>query len=132
LRRGNFVELTQSAHDTLIGQTDTHLRNHFGTQNLLDKIKALADSVYADSSYVLRINDMSLVWGGPFDCKADYRWNTPHEEHREGASVDISDVDNNKKKKIGKVYFEDRIMRAPFFGKVGYEPKLNHFHVTFR
>ena len=32
---------------------------------------------------------MSLSYGGPFDCKSNYRWNTPHQNHREGNNVDV-------------------------------------------
>ena len=87
---GNFEELTEGDHYDLVGWTTTHHRNHYGTSTLIKKLRALADSLYKDSSYVIQINDMSLIYGGPFDCNEKYLWDTPHETHRQGVNADIS------------------------------------------
>jgi hypothetical protein len=89
VRVQGLMELTASPHDTLIGQTDRHPSNHFGTKKTIDNLKMLADSAHAHSSWILQYNDISLINGGPFDCKAEYRWNTPHQTHREGRNVDM-------------------------------------------
>ncbi|NIR50988.1 hypothetical protein GWO43_20475 [candidate division KSB1 bacterium] len=42
---------------------------------MVTKLQALADTVYADSSFVLRINDMSLQFGGPFEIRNESELN---------------------------------------------------------
>ncbi len=39
---------------------------------------------------IMRLNDMSLPWGGLFDIDID--WSTPHSLHRVGKSVDIENI----------------------------------------
>lgn len=133
LKIGDFELLQDGAHYDLVGSfgepgvSSEHIFNHNGTSDFVSKIKALADSVYADSSYVLRINDMSLKLGGPFDINND--WDTPHVTHREGVQADIDDVDANGKKLLLQ-YLESFIKNPPFFGNILDEG--NHFHVTLR
>jgi len=39
---------------------------------------------------IMRLNDMSLAWGGLFDFKGD--WKKPHASHRFGTDVDIENI----------------------------------------
>ncbi len=133
LKIGDFELLQDGANYNLVGSfgepgvSSQHIVNHHGTPTFVSKIKALADSVYADSSYVLRINDMSLKFGGPFDINND--WDTPHETHREGVQADIDDVDANGTR-IDADYLRRRVKKKPFGGN--FLDEGNHFHVTIR
>jgi hypothetical protein len=109
------------------GVTSRHRDNHFGTETLIAKVRALADIVYRDSAYVLRINDISLPWGGVFDIQNN--WSTPHSGHRVGVNVDIDEIDTNKKE-IDLKYFQEKVENPPFNGRLRNEG--NHFHITFR
>ncbi len=94
----------------LVGDTTTHPDNHYGTQELINAIKSVAkaygeacdngefdikgkrpEGVYKK----LRVNDMSLQYGGRFDWKATLM--SPHEEHMFGEEVDISSKNMNSK-----------------------------------
>jgi hypothetical protein len=91
LKMRNFVELTEGDHYVLIGANaggSLHSMNHFGETTLINVLKELADTAYSEQSYKLRFNDMSLIYGGPFDITNN--WNTPHQNHREGVSIDVS------------------------------------------
>ncbi len=132
LKITGLQELTDGEHYDLVGAfgepgvTSRHRRNHYGTSRLNSKLISLADSVFADSSLILRINDISLQFGGPFDI--DNNWNTPHEKHRAGVSVDIDNVDHNRRN-INLKYLEERVKNDPFKGTL--TNHRNHFHVTF-
>ncbi|HEY4612947.1 MAG TPA: hypothetical protein VII11_08200, partial [Bacteroidota bacterium] len=137
LRIAEFTELTQGSHYELTGAfgdpgvTSEHRKNHQGTSVLVNTLKALADTIYAAKAYKLRINDMSLAWGGPFDIRNN--WNTPHQTHREGTNADIDDFardSNNQMRVITKVQLVD------WLKKVNNRPRVidegNHFHITTR
>ncbi len=132
LKMGDFELLTRGEHYRLIGAygqpgvNSRHSINHYGTATLVKKLKALADTVYARSGYVLRINDMSLIYGGPFDIENN--WNTPHETHREGIDADIDDMSADGRH-IPRKYLEDIVVWT--FGGDFLDEK-NHYHVTFR
>jgi hypothetical protein len=129
LQFSGLEELTEGDHYELYGTKPIHPRNHYGTATLVTKLKALADSVYADSSWVLRYNDMSLVNGGPFDFTES--WNTPHQLHRQGVSVDVSDTDAGGHR-INAHRLMDIVTKPPFSGGFSYEKALRHFHITLR
>lgn len=72
--------------------TSLHFRNHYGTTGLIQAIRNIAASYDSLNSGVrLRINDMSLEFGGLFDI--GNKWMTglkeAHAEHRIGESADI-------------------------------------------
>lgn len=80
-----------------IGGTEWHLgppknvldHNHWGVNSLIRAIIQLSSSWYGLFSNVpkLQINDMSLPYGGKFDCFE--RWKIGHSNHRIGENVDI-------------------------------------------
>ncbi len=135
LKMGDFSELTEGEHYVLTGANaggSQHSKNHFGNPSLLNHLEILADTVYAKKKYRLRYNDMSLADGGPFDYTNN--WNTPHQTHREGVSVDISNValtQTNTTRSITATqlnYWMKSIgINSPNIGKEG-----THFHVTIR
>jgi hypothetical protein len=133
LKIANLTELKPSERYRLVGSfgesgvSSRHISNHYGTSNLVQKLQALADSVHADSSYILRINDISLLLGGPFDIKNN--WDTPHQTHREGVCADIDDIDASKKI-LDKEYFERIVTSKPFSGR--FLDEKTHYHVTFK
>lgn len=132
VRVQGLMELTAGSHYKLIGQTDRHPKNHFGTKKIVDNLRLLADSAYVDSSWTLQYNDISLINGGPFDCKAEYRWNTPHQTHREGRNVDMRPTSTDGKR-IEVRWLRDMIEKK-LKGTILEENKGkpgHHFHLTF-
>jgi len=68
--------------------TSQHYRNHFGIAALVtavENVGASYDSLHPGIR--LRINDMSLEYGGLFDTGNN--WQTPHREHRRGVNADV-------------------------------------------
>lgn len=64
--------------------------DHWGTSRLLTaipKIAAAYDSLHPGIR--LRINDLSLPYGGLFDYFINSPWQTPHSEHRIGINADL-------------------------------------------
>ena len=100
----SLIELGSGTNYVLVGGTCNHHgpndrsipdscltpnNNHYGTRNTLRDIIAIADawhSQYPDEQ-TLRINDMSLPFGGKFDVNGT--WLAPHATHREGRDVDV-------------------------------------------
>lgn len=76
---------------TPIGATAQHADNHYGTEEMIDALVALAVNYDDETGQRLRVNDMSLPWGGLFDIGATPAalWRTPHGGHRWGNQVDI-------------------------------------------
>lgn len=137
LEFSELQELAAGDHYVLIGGygetgvTSRHYKNHYGAANLIEKLKQLADTVYSLKSYRIRINDMSLVEGGPLDINND--WDTPHQKHREGVSADIS---NQVLRSNGSLFplTEDQLKRWSRLlldiPNIGSEP--GHYHLTIR
>jgi hypothetical protein len=73
--------------------TSQHSRNHFGATALITAVQNIAAAY--DSLHLgvrLRINDMSLEYGGLFDNLNNWRYvpRRSHYEHRLGKNVDIA------------------------------------------
>lgn len=69
-----------------------HSANHFGTLLLLQAIDSIAVNYHRmDPDIRLRVNDLSLEWGGLFDIPNNWKDNptATHNEHRIGKSADI-------------------------------------------
>ena len=72
-----------------------HFRNHYGTARLRLAVQQIANAYDSLHSKIrLRVNDMSLVYGGLFDASNNdlptpHPWTTPHSEHRIGINADI-------------------------------------------
>ncbi|MDP2207809.1 MAG: hypothetical protein Q8K98_03410 [Bacteroidota bacterium] len=110
--------------------TSKHYDNHYGTQNLIEaipKIAAAYDSLYPGIR--LRINDMSLKFGGRFDIGNN--WSGSHKEHRKGINTDIGIKGLNAQDSCIEV---NKIkLKATIFSKTGIKPKYEanppHFHI---
>lgn len=88
----------------LIGDTQWHPYNHFGTDFLVQRVDQVLQQYYGEFYCVtsqqgiwgyqaVGLNDMSLEGGGIFDIKqhlgAQWRWNPPHSNHSAGNSADF-------------------------------------------
>jgi hypothetical protein len=147
VRVPGLVELGPSHYYELVGAPDNHsgtndpcrwppppsqhYSNHRGTQTLVNAVKNIAETYY--SLYPgtrLRINDMSLEYGGLFDINEN--WQPPHNTHRSGTNADIGyrgiDEDNNC------VDIHRRRLQRIIQSQTGNEPfrESNHFHVYGR
>jgi len=119
------------------GVNSEHGTNHFGRPGVVQSIRDLSDSVHSKYSRSLRVNDMSLSHGGPFDIKN--QWNTPHQKHREGSSVDIGVFLSDMTTRLSDKYLEALLKVPTMAGSVqGEGPVVNgvivvdHYHLTFQ
>ncbi|MBA4313133.1 MAG: hypothetical protein C0417_10945 [Chlorobiaceae bacterium] len=110
--------------------TSKHYNNHYGTQNLIEAIPKIAttyDSLYPGIR--LRINDMSLKFGGRFDFGNN--WSGSHSQHRIGINADIGikalNINNNcvdvVKRDLESVVWEKTLIRPK------YETDPPHYHI---
>lgn len=122
-----------------VAPVSRHYKNHYGTSRILQAVRAIADRY--DSLHPgikLRVNDMSLIYGGLFDANHNAPnprlWATPHKEHRIGINADIGitginaqnqcvNLDTTKVKKI----MQDKTGKEPLRE---YDP--DHFHVYIK
>jgi hypothetical protein len=136
VKMGIFDSLGTGPHYVLIGQygtddvTSKHRMNHYGIPAMVKTLKDLADSANAYHSWVFQYNDMSLELGGPFDIRND--WNTPHQSHRQGKSVDVRPVSTTGDL-IDVEWLETKVKKV-FNGTLQEEAKGrpgHHFHLNF-
>lgn len=85
---GGLVALPASTGVALVGQTQTHPSNHWGTPTLVTKLTELGVKFYEKYNTPIKVNDMSLPLGGLFDHKST--WAPPHETHRDGRHADLN------------------------------------------
>jgi len=94
IRVPNLIAFEGIGDYELTGQTDVHSSNHFiANQAALDALlEASADFSIADwnETGMMRINDLSLEYGGIFDISG--QWEGPHDSHRTGRNVDIENI----------------------------------------
>lgn len=135
------LEVKEEDNIKLVGKTKTHPDNHYGTQALINAITSVAkaygeacdrgefdikgkrpEGVYKK----LRVNDMSLKWGGRFDLNADLI--PPHQEHMFGEEVDISIKNMNTK----QFAWYDKNAKLNGFVRCKAEPEDSptHFHCS--
>ena len=70
------------------GVESLHVQNHYAAPVTLSRMPTISDQYFIRTGYMLRINDISLPWGGIFDIFNT--WDPDHDWHRVGKSVDIS------------------------------------------
>ncbi len=126
VRVPGFFELGAGDGYALIGQTTTHPANHYGTENALYSLLDLADAFSETGKGTLRINDISLIWGGLFDIKAN--WSSPHKSHRIGKNVDVDDV-TAEGKKVRSTSLKKVAEKLGI--KVTILDEGNHLHLSF-
>jgi hypothetical protein len=84
----DLTALGASENYTLVGATQRHGDNHYGTPTFNGELRALADLyVAAFPGQRLAYNDMSLPQGGVFDLGGN--WGPSHYEHRFGQNCDM-------------------------------------------
>jgi hypothetical protein len=107
----------------LIGETDAHRENHYGTLRTVVALRDIGDAwVQLYPNYPVGINDMSLEWGGLFDL--DSSWAPPHKTHRRGENVDVRIRDKNEEQQfqLRKIITKEGVCSVSRHG--------NHFHLT--
>ena len=152
VRVPGLIELTPGEYYELVGAPDNHsgtndpcrpifdpptslhYHNHFGTQALITVIQNIAvayDSLHPGIR--LRINDMSLEYGGLFDCGSrtvpPNTWRPPHNSHRLGRNADIGFTGINSSNQCVP------LNRARLEVKIDYYSgnritEGNHYHIT--
>ena len=92
---GGLMELLPGANYGLIGGATggPHPANHFGAQQLVTDLQALAQQFFQQYAQRLEFNDMSLIAGGIFDLNRNYQG--PHFEHRVGTNCDLRTITLN-------------------------------------
>ena len=90
-----LTNLPVHSNYVFIGKQAEHSNNHYATPRVVEKIQALADDYRAwfPDAIPLRINDISLEYGGLYDILKNANgvrnWKQPHKLHRTGEDVDI-------------------------------------------
>ncbi len=97
----NLIRFHGPGNYSLTGATTTHTDNHyFYNQSAIDDLIEAADAFFEqewNTTGTMRLNDMSLEWGGIFDIKTGSKaWSPPHNAHRNGKSVDIENIELEK------------------------------------
>jgi hypothetical protein len=88
-----LVAFPQTGNYALTGMKPAHPNNHYFSQAAVDDlVKAANEFAKAkwNTTGTMRLNDMSLEWGGLFDINGN--WKTPHSLHRVGKSVDVENL----------------------------------------
>jgi hypothetical protein len=95
VRVPNLIQFHGTGHFQLPPNVDTyHPDNHYlSSQSAIDSLIAAANKFFSkdwNNTGEMRLNDMSLKWGGLFDIH--HNWDSPHSLHRIGNSVDIENI----------------------------------------
>jgi hypothetical protein len=107
----------------LVGGTSTHPSNHWGTPSLCDGINQLGAAFQAQFNKPIYVNDMSLMWGGLFDFKADL--SPPHQTHRYGHDVDMN---YSSMTEAERTWFKAKAESLGFTVEI--HPNPDHWHLT--
>jgi hypothetical protein len=109
--------------------TSRHFEAHFGQPQLTAAIGAIAAKMLQETGIRLRVNDMSLPWGGLYDIGNN--WSTPHRTHRLGFEADIGftgireGVCTAYDRKLLQFVIREATQNAPLI-------EANHFHAFMR
>lgn len=99
VRVPNLVNFSGNGAYTLTGgdaalheNADTHyLISQMAVDSLISASNAFSVASWNNTGD-MRLNDMSLPWGGLFDFVEDRPWLPPHNSHRYGSDVDIENI----------------------------------------
>ena len=108
----------------LVGETDKHPSNHWGTPASIEAIKSIGEAYHKKFKKHIYINDMSLPTGGVFDIKGNFTH--PHKTHKEGRHVDINWSSMTEEE---AVWFEKKSTEIGF--KVDLHGQPKHWHLRF-
>jgi murein endopeptidase len=109
--------------------------NHWGTAELIRIVQSVSDSFAAKyPGFRLRINDLSLPFGGKFETDGSWSTASDHQEHRSGTNADVAltaytttgieDTLNSKQRRTLFELLQDLSGRRP-----GDERVRNHYHI---
>jgi hypothetical protein len=130
----NLSLLPESPDYVKIGGRTIHLgpplsvtdNNHHGTSRTLQAIQTISQSYRQQLNQRLRINDISLPWGGLFDIQGD--WLPPHWTHREGRNVDVSII-SAEGGTVNSQLLRNLVRQAK--GRIVRERNPDHYHLSF-
>lgn len=118
-----LAKLPVSLDYELNGSTGSHPDNHYGNSAMIGLIKAISKEwveTFPDQP-VLKINDISLQYGGHFDIYQN--WAGPHKQHIFGNDVDIHYVGDSYRLEFAEMIEAE--------GNVRYQVvHSNHHHVS--
>jgi hypothetical protein len=128
----DLVGFPETGNYLLRGDKSEHPKNHFMfNQSAIQGLVSAADLFVRqkwNTTGKMKLNDMSLEWGGLLDVRVDTtspRWTKPHAYHRIGKSVDIENIlvrDTLISGKTFKVADADWLPRfIDFMSKVKYD-----------
>lgn len=128
-----LVALKASRSIRLIGWTKDHPDHHYGHPALLAKLKVVCEAFYQKYKKPVDVNDLSLVWGGQFDCRSTPTdggtpkpWQYPHEKHRVGRNADIRIIAWSKAERD---FFKETAKREGFYVKTETDPPHDHLYL---
>jgi hypothetical protein len=108
--------------------------NHWGTATLIQVVQAVTDSFATTyPGYRLRINDMSLPFGGKFEIDGSWNQTADHQQHRMGINADVNlnayndgvDVSLNSRQRR-RLWI---LIRNLAGRNAGNETNRNHYHI---
>jgi len=122
--------LTAGSGYNLVGETDAHPYNHYGTPQMNKSLINLATNynLSCPKADTLYYNDMSLEWGGLFDINGN--WKAPHTTHRYGTEIDISKrfITKSNRKRFIEIACKNFMVRSE-----GDETnEIGHYHLILR
>jgi len=136
IMQGDYFPLSGGAGYVLVGSTSEHPDNHYGTPGFVAALQAVgSDFNGLHPNLQLRYNDMSLVWGGLFDCGVycgGAWWNTPHSEHRMGTNMDLSFdcLENGTRRALRQNEREDLLLILSL-NHISWLEESNHWHLQY-
>jgi hypothetical protein len=111
--------------------TSLHYSNHYSAPALVSAVRNIATSYnLLHPGVKLRINDMSLVWGGLFDI--DNHWKAPHAEHRVGINADIGFTGINGDGQCCSLNKRDLLGQVSKYTNGTRHLEGDHYHITER
>jgi len=113
------------AHHGPPGWTEDH--NHWGKDYLVNAITLMA-YLYVDTiGEIIRVNDMSLPYGGLFDIYGN--WRPPHITHRMGQNADITGATPGSRFKNESAMWKIiKIVRKCFNLNITWIRESDHYH----
>lgn len=110
-----YYALQDSAGNVIGAIRNQHSDNHYLTKEAIKKLKDFATNYQTTVllNAKLYLNDASLVWGGLFDVDKTKPWQTPHQAHDKGRSIDIrAESSGPAEGMVPSAYFNDTIKAA--------------------
>lgn len=107
-----------------------HELNHFGKPNLVAAVQRIAEIMVQKAPIRIRVNDMSLPWGGLFDITNT--WRPPHQTHRTGRNADIEFSGVREGTCVAFTEEQLNAIAEAISLKTGSDPYVepNHFHIS--